>query len=522
MDLRHLLEALGRAGQGEALRHLLACGRCRSRAVLPEADVDLDDTRSDLPAEMPPPPPAASAIELRLSGLAMAAMQRNLSAAFADRENAESLFRELLARPSEERFRAVAGDETFASPGLAHSLLDRAEALCPESPGEASHLAALALLIANRLPPPWTMLERESLAGRARCLEGEAKRRMGEIPAARVALRQSFRHFEALPVGCAERADFCRYLARLRRDQGRDDEALALMARAIERFDSLPERRRAAECRLELAWMHLDDLDSSEALRHFEEVRAQEAEGFGKTPFEVWLSVRHGLALCHADLRREAAARAVLAEIASLAQRRPRLDRLRASRAEADVAQRLEANDEAEALLAASWVGFLEEGAPYDAVLALLELAQLYAEQGRTSEIERLHRELSTVDGLGAPAHEALRFGLDFALLHGLAGIEMLEALKVFVQRARHNPEARFSVTRRPTNEVPWKEAEGDLRVKLAAWAGLPESTGRLAETEIPPADRRRLVWVAEAILGMRVVFGSGGEPDPAAEEAVH
>ena len=233
------------------------------------------------------------------------------------------------------------------------------------------------------------------------------------------------------------------------------------MARAVDKLESLPESRRAEECRLELAWMHLDDLESAEALRLFEEVLAQEAEGFGKTSFETWLSTRHGLALCYADLRREAAARAVLAEIAGAALRRPRLEQLRVRLVEADVAQRLDANDEAEALLYMAWTGFLEEGAPYEAVLALLDLAELYAERGKSIEIDRLKEELLRVEGIGAPVHEALRFGLDFAVLHGLRGVEMLEALKIYLQRARHNPEARFSIGRRREGETP-EETDDD------------------------------------------------------------
>jgi hypothetical protein len=382
--------------------------------------------------------------EHRLAGLTLAAMQRNLAAAFADRENAASLFRELLARDVDSRFEAVTSEEAFASPGLAHHLLDRAERLCPESPGAASHLAALAQAIASRLPPPWERLERETLAGRSLCLQGEGKRRMGNILAAGAAQRQALRHFEILPVGCAERADFCRYLARLRRDQGRDDEALALMARAVAKFDNLPKPGHAAECRLELAWMHLDDLETEEALRLFEEVRAQEPEGRHPKLFEGWLSARHGLALCYADLRREAAARAVLAEIVAAAPPRPRLDRLRVLLVEAAVAQRLDASAAAADLLAAAWTGFLKEGAPFEAALALVELTQLYAEQGRAGAIDGLRDELAAAEGLGASTREALRYGLDLACFYGLASVEMLETLKLFLHRARYDPELRF------------------------------------------------------------------------------
>jgi tetratricopeptide (TPR) repeat protein len=208
------------------------------------------------PGEAPGP------FESQLAGLTLQAVQRNLAAAFADRENTAALFQELLARPRETRLEALESEEAFASPGLGHALLDRAEALLPENPREAGHLAALAAQIGSRLPAPWSLLDRESLQGRARSLEGEALRRQGGMAPARIAHRRAFRHLEVLPVGSVERADFCRYLARLRRDQGRDDEALALLARALERFASCCEPRRARECRLELAWMHLDDLET--------------------------------------------------------------------------------------------------------------------------------------------------------------------------------------------------------------------------------------------------------------------
>lgn len=209
--------------------------------------------------------PTAPPFEFRLAGLTLQAMQRTLAAAFADRENAPALCQELLARPEEARLAALADDETFVSPGAGRTLLDRAEALFrphAEGPHEALHLCALAVAIGERLPKPWTGLERDSLLGRARSLEGEAHRQRGNLAAAREAQRRAFRHLNVLPPGFAERADFCRYLARLRRDQGRDDEALALLARALERFDSYPDRGKAKECRLELAAMHLADLET--------------------------------------------------------------------------------------------------------------------------------------------------------------------------------------------------------------------------------------------------------------------
>lgn len=395
---------------------------------------------------------ARGGFEGRLAGLAFQAMRRNLAAAFADRENAAALYRELLARPRESRLEAVESEEAFASPGLGHALLDRAEALLAENPREAGHLASLAAQIGSRLPAPWTLLERESLQGRGRSLEGEALRRQGAVAPARIAQRRAFRHFEVLPVGCVERADFCRYLSRLRRDQGRDDEALALMARALERFESSAEPRRARECRLELAWMHLDDLEPDAALELLEAALLEEGDDLAGTVGERsgrWLSLRHGLALAYADLRRENAARTMLAEIAAGASDRGSLHPLRVKLVEASILRRLDAEEEAAEILFQVWTGHAVDGAHHDAALALLELAQLRAEQASERAVAELARLLEGLEGLCLPetVRGPLRFGLSFAREHGLAAIEMLEALKLFVERARHNPLARFSLT---------------------------------------------------------------------------
>jgi hypothetical protein len=343
--------------------------------------------------------------ERRLTARVADTLRHRLAASALDRENAPLLLRELLARPPGARREAVEGDEAFSSPALGHALLDRAEDRFESGPGEAAHLAGLAAAIGSRLPPPWTLLEGEALQGRARSVEGEALRRRGLLAEASRAHRLAFRHFETLPAGCAERAGYCRYLARLRRDQGRDDEALALMARALERYAALPEpraRRKAEGCRLELAWMHLDDLETDEALTQFEAALSEEA-ALGLAPEgrnrEGWLSLRHGLALAQADLRREKAARAVLAEIAGGAGGLvggPGLDPLRLKLVEASVLQRLDANEEAAELLFAAWSGYALRGEAHEAALALLELAQLRAEQGAPRELDRKSTRLNS------------------------------------------------------------------------------------------------------------------------------
>lgn len=452
----------------------------------------------------------------KLAGKALDVVRQRLASAAADRENAPSLYRELMDRPRSARVQAVEGDETFASPALARALLERAESVLEADPPEAERLADLAATIGGRLPAEWTQLEREGVQGEARSLQGEALRRIGHLEAAREALRLAFQHFETLPAGCVERAGFCRYLARLRREQGRDDEAVALLARAIERYERHRDGRRARRCRLELAWMHLEELETEMALELFERALADEEEGGEESEgerFELWLSLRHGLALAYADLRRESSAWATLAEIAGGGAGTRGPETLRVKRAEASVLQRLDANEEAAELLFALWSGYTVAGAPFEAARSLLDLAQLRAEMGSDLDLARLKEGLTRLHGLGAPVREALRFGLDFALRHGVAAVEPLEALKSFLERSRHDPEVRFAPVLPDAQTLLWGEAEEGVRERLRAWAGVEGGA-----EPIEPAQRQQLAWTAGAVLGVRLLFGGKSEGREAGE----
>jgi hypothetical protein len=371
------------------------------------------------------------------------AVRDHLMASRADQERAPRLLQELLALSPAERLAAVAADSAFRSLGLARCLVDRADEVCETNPSEAEHLAALALEVAGRLTPVRDGFAREALLGEAHCREAEAWRVRGDLPRAAAALALAFERLEALPLDTPERAEYSFRLARLRRDQGYEDEAHALMAQAADRFDALPDLRRAAECRLELGWMRLEAIEPAAALVLFERVR-DEADIHPPDPAR-WLSLRHGLALAYADLRRPAKAWEVIAEVAGAASQWRRPDRLRAQRVEASVAQRLEAGDEAAQILSETWPALVEEGAPYEALEALAQMAETLAERERWDEVACLKESLGAFAGLPAPIREAMKLALDRATRPGAAEGGLFEDLQRWLRRARYDPEARFS-----------------------------------------------------------------------------
>ena len=123
-------------------------------------------------------------------------------------------------------------------------------------------------------------------------------------------------------------------------------------------------------------------------------------------------------------------------------------DRLRHRRqwVEGKIARGLGQLPQAEALFLAAREGFLAEGIPYETALVSLELALLYAEQGRTVELKELaagmvpifasrqiHREALAALAVFQRAAEAER-----------AGGEGVTEIGDYLRRARHAPELPF------------------------------------------------------------------------------
>lgn len=154
--------------------------------------------------------------------------------------SAEALREELLAAATPEARHRLLGQERFHSLDLAELLLQRsAEAQLP-SPEEALRLARLAGQLAPRLTPE------EAASGflaRAQCLQGNAHRLNGDLELAAEAL------VWAVPslLEEADRAAFSRGLGLVRWEQGRTDEALALLSHARSLYgDEAPAERDAS------------------------------------------------------------------------------------------------------------------------------------------------------------------------------------------------------------------------------------------------------------------------------------
>jgi hypothetical protein len=114
------------------------------------------------------------------------------------------------------------------------------------------------------------------------------------------------------------------------------------------------------------------------------------------------------------------------------------------------IARGLGQDREAEELLLEARRSFLAEDVPYEVALVSLDLAAIYAQQGRTDELKRLAAEMMPVFSSRQIHREALA-----ALLYWTQAVEtetareriaeLAASVAAFLKRARYDSELRFT-----------------------------------------------------------------------------
>ncbi len=426
-----------------------------------------------------------------------------------DRIAAGPLYDQLISHPPEERIEIVHSEPRFLSPGLVQLLLAAAEEVSEHNLERAEDLAQLALKIAQELPMrvggEHTLAE---LRTRIWCQMGDLRRMRGDFREASRAFRRAADPLAAEPLDSLGRAVLCTRLARLRKEQGRVDEALALYGRAAVLLEALEEFAELGTTLVEEAWLRYRELDPESALSVFQ--AALVLIDSKLRPLEA-LSARHGLALCCADLGRPAEAEEILAEAWQVVNRlSDPVTQLRHAWIDAQVAERSGDLGKATEVLRRVVGGLIAEGAAYDAALAALELARLYIELGSEEELERLRSEIAPLNAL-ADRHPAAWEALSLALAHALRGDPgsdlLLENVTRYLTRVRHDPHLNFHPWFKAPTEIHWDEIDPALRRQLCEQAGLePELTGKPA-AQIDELVQDQIARAFAVLTGLRVLF---------------
>jgi tetratricopeptide (TPR) repeat protein len=178
---------------------------------------------------------------------------------------------------------------------LAELLLEESGRLQPGEPEVSEELARLALLIATASHAPEAAARVEGVKALGYCLLGNARRLQEDLAEAEEAFRDAAFHLVQPPDSC-ERAFYCRMLALLRREQGRMEEAVALLWRAAGIYRGAGETAEEGACLAELGSLLLEEEEHDRAVPPL--TRASEALDEERQA-GLLARVRRGLALCH-------------------------------------------------------------------------------------------------------------------------------------------------------------------------------------------------------------------------------
>lgn len=322
------------------------------------------------------------------------------------------------------------------------TLRDDSFAAVLEDPRRAVALARESVAAAEAIDDgPESAPLRADLRALARGQLGNALRVASDLRAAEEAFETAFEEADRGTGDLLVRARLLSLVASLRSDQSRFDEAVELTHRAARLYRRLGDDHRVGRTLLKQATFHAHrgDLESActgltGALQRIDE----SAEP------RLALTAHHNLASYLDRLGRSAEAAEQLAAAKALST--APLDQLRQRWLRGRIDLHRGAQAAGERTLWEVREAFLEQGIGYDAALVSLELAALYAEQGRRAELRRLADEMVPVFAardVHRRAEEALRLCCEAARQETVE-VELVRRVARYLEQARNRPDLRF------------------------------------------------------------------------------
>lgn len=311
-------------------------------------------------------------------------------------QQAPELFDRLRALPFDEQLSLVRDDEDFHSWSLCQLLLKESLKAAFDDPAQAINMAELAVKVSQSLDdaydPHWVF----DLRAKACAYLGNARRVLGEFRSAETAFREADGFLAESMTGNAFVEAEVQYLkATLRREQRRFEESVQLLDRAVSLYQEVEDSHCVGRTLLKKAKV----LEESGQLDAAIELLPQAVDLVDpeREPL-LLLYGRNNLLCCLTTAGRHQEAKALLPEVRSLFERHAKpLDLLRLRWSEGRIALGLGELSEAEIAFHEVQRQFFERRMGYDAALVSLDLAILYAQQGRAAELKRLAVEIMPV-----------------------------------------------------------------------------------------------------------------------------
>jgi tetratricopeptide (TPR) repeat protein len=364
-----------------------------------------------------------------------------------DRERcaAPRLLAELLEHTREQREILLRNSRRFHNWGLFELLTERSLTASLEDPRRGEELGLLALRVAELLDAGrYVAGSLDDLRARAWAHVGNARRIRSDLQGAEQAFQRAWECFESGSGDLFEKAILLDLDASLRRAQRRFNHALGSLRRAVALFLELGERHRAGRSLVSMALVHQTSGRPERGLPSLRQ--ALELIEPAQEP-RLLLAAHHNLVDCLASSSHFLEAQRAYREARSLYESfpDPRIQNRR-KWIKGKIACGLGQIEQAESLFVAAREGFLAEGIPYETALVALDLALLYAGQGRTAELKRLAAEMMPIFTSRQIHREALAALAFFqrAVEAERAGIGTVKRIAEYLREARNAPELRF------------------------------------------------------------------------------
>ncbi len=430
--LQEFLLSLGE-GHRSLLWHLAKCAHCRSRLYY-------------LPREEPPAAEAEDPLTYRQAFEDSRRTALQWEAALAqERREAPGLLVDLLDRPAGERAALARTNPRFQTWGLFELLVERSWETCVQQPAWAEEIGRLALELSEKLDPVRYRAELiEDLRARAWAYLGNARRVLSDLEGSEEAFAAARIHLEKGTGEPLERALLLDLEASLLRARRRFAEAERSLRRAVSIFRRTGDLHRAGRSLVNLSTVLNYSTRSEESIPVlYEAIESIDAEREPRLRLCAW----HNLIVVLTDLGRFDEAWSLYGRARPIYRSFPDAwAQNRRKWVRAKILYGLGRPRLAESLFRAVRDGFVAEGIPYDTALVSLELATLYAEQGRTADLKRLADEMMPIFTSRHIHREALAALtlLKRAAEAERATLELVTRIASYIRRAEHEPEMPF------------------------------------------------------------------------------
>jgi tetratricopeptide (TPR) repeat protein len=362
-----------------------------------------------------------------------------------ERYEAPGLFVELIETPPEKLDLLLRNSSRFHTWGLFELLVERCWEVTISDPRGAKTFGHLALRLAEHLDRERYRADMiADLTARAWAYLANARRACSDLRGAEEAFDSARAHLKRGTGDPLEQAILLDLEASLLRAQRRWKGAVRSLDRAIGIFKKIGDLHRAGRSMVKLATVHYytgDPETAIDCLGQATDLLDPEREP------RLLVCAKHNLIDYLAELGRFSESWDLYQETRQLYRQFPDAwTQNRRKWVKGKIVRGRGQKVEAERLFLAARDGFLAEGVPYDTALVSVELASLYAEQGRTADLKRLAQEMFPIFAslhIHREALAALGF-LRQAAETERASQTVVEKVAAFLKRARHDPGLRF------------------------------------------------------------------------------